>query len=609
MSIYVRFPVESDYNFRLPATSRAAADAKALNDFKPYVDSVEHAPGYVQKWDQSTIKTGGVYAIDVVAGSLYQFSNSAYYAPTLTIYDADGFIIESSTGNSKYSVNSINTGFLAQETGRIYVGATAQQSVSFTNASLTVLVDYDAHGTPGNDAVLIDTFDGYRAGYLGGDGNDVIKSTYKWSATLLGGGGNDVIIISPQLETVDGGTGIDTIEYTSSDKYYYATPQDRTSSSAPADWGSFSVYGSPKFYGIEYVKISGTLYSIADLQAYKPFMTDTVNDDNLRGDNSANDILADLGNDQLNGFKGNDKLSAGRGNDFLFGGQGDDVLLGGEGQDTGLYENKASDFTIMVGRNDYYVIDKKGDAGTDLLNSVERLAFTDRTIDMNYVKLAQSLYFSYFGRAADSGGLLNFAKQLDILKAPASANELTAAYTGNAGLRGLIDSFGTSDESKAMYGGDTTAFVKAIYNNVLGRSPDQGGLEFWSKAIDAGTLTRPNASLAIMAGAQTNTTAEGQIDAALVANRVSAATNFTFALETASKSGIYAGDAAAALVKTMLSSVTANTDVMAFQSKVDAVIVAMSSLPVKAAEPVFAPESVDQAPLMLVGLPEAPFGM
>lgn len=612
MSIYLRFPREIDYGYRLPAAQRAAADSAPLSGFKPYVDTIEHAPGYVEMWDQSVNVAGGVYAIDVVAGSLYEFRVGSQYAPYLRIHDADGFEIKAASGKETIGYDMTGAGFLAETTGRIYVNAISREVLGLTTATLTVKVDHDAHGGAGNDTVTLGPSAAMMRGYLGGDGNDTIRSTLAYGSTLNGGGGNDMITIGPNMDTVNGGAGIDTLEVTgyADTSSLYATGEGTWGATHDIkDWTSFDFFGNYAFYGIEYIKIGTKTTGIADLKGYVGFTTDTINDDNLRGDNGANDIVADLGNDQLNGFKGNDKLSAGRGNDFLFGGQGDDVLLGGEGQDTALYEGKSSDFKIVVGRNDFSVTDKQGDAGADLLNSVERLEFADRAINLDYTRLAQSLYFSYFGRAADSGGLANFASQLEALKAPASANELTAAYAGNAGVRGLVDSFGASDESKAMYGGDTAAFVKAIYNNVLGRNPDQGGLAFWSRAIDSGELTRPNASLAIMAGAQANTSAEGQLDAALVANRVSVATNFTFALETASKSGMYASSAAANLVKTMLASVTASTDVMAFQAKVDAAVAAMAALPVKAGEPVPDMGGMAHAPLMLVGLPPADSGV
>jgi hypothetical protein len=189
-----------------------------------------------------------------------------------------------------------------------------------------------------------------------------------------------------------------------------------------------------------------------------------------------------------------------------------------------------------------------------------------------YGTLVQQLYIAYFGRPADTGGLANFSARLAQLGAATDIESLTQAYQSSAEVRALIDGFGSSAESAALYSGDTAAFVTAIYNNVLGRGPDEEGKAFWVGKIDAGLLTRANASLSIMAGALRNTSAQGLLDAVLVNKRVSVGTNFTVALDTAAEQAAYAGDAAAAGARAMLGAVTANTDVAAYQPTVEALV-------------------------------------
>jgi hypothetical protein len=190
----------------------------------------------------------------------------------------------------------------------------------------------------------------------------------------------------------------------------------------------------------------------------------------------------------------------------------------------------------------------------------------------DYKALVQSIYISYFGRPADTFGLANFSAQLDALHAPLTVNGLTAAYTTSPALKALIDSFGASAESTALYGTDTVAFVSAIYNNVLNRSPDFDGLVFWATEINAGRLTKANASLAIMAGAINNTSAQGLIDAQVLANKVTIATNFTTAIDTGVELAAYSGNAAAAVAREMLKTVTATTVPATFQATVDATL-------------------------------------
>jgi hypothetical protein len=193
----------------------------------------------------------------------------------------------------------------------------------------------------------------------------------------------------------------------------------------------------------------------------------------------------------------------------------------------------------------------------------------------SYFEVVQELYISYFGRPADTGGLTNFANRLSQLQAPSEIQGVNAAYATNPSLRELIDSFGTSAESAALYSGDNDAFVTAIYANVLNRAPDAEGKAFWVNAINKGELTRPDASLSIMAGALLNSTPQGLLDGKLVRNRIIVAGNFTGALDTPAKQAAYAGDAAAATVRAMLRKVDANTDIPAFNVEIENTINAL----------------------------------
>ncbi len=194
----------------------------------------------------------------------------------------------------------------------------------------------------------------------------------------------------------------------------------------------------------------------------------------------------------------------------------------------------------------------------------------------DYATVVTQLYVSYFGRPADSGGYANFKTRMAELNAPTDIQALDGAYKTSAPLRELIDSFGSSDESKALYSGDTATFVTAIYTNVLGRAPDVGGKNFWVGELDSGKLTRANASLAIMAGALTNTTPQGLTDGALIRNRITVAVFFSNALVDKYATA-YSGAAAAATARAMLSTVTATTDTVAFQATVTSTLNAMAA--------------------------------
>jgi hypothetical protein len=226
-----------------------------------------------------------------------------------------------------------------------------------------------------------------------------------------------------------------------------------------------------------------------------------------------------------------------------------------------------------------------GSAGTDTNSHATTLlasVTSASTPATSYYPVVQQLYIAYFGRPADPGGLASFAARLAEINASTSLSGINDAYQNNdATIRALVDGFGTSKESAALYSGDTDSFVRAIFANVLNRAPLSGGLSFWVNAIDNNGLSRGSAALAIMVGALGNITTAGLLDAALVNNKTSVGSAFTTALADPSQQASYAGSAAAAAARAMLASVTSSSTVADFQSTITSTI---SSL-VVAAEP------------------------
>ena len=203
----------------------------------------------------------------------------------------------------------------------------------------------------------------------------------------------------------------------------------------------------------------------------------------------------------------------------------------------------------------------------------------------NYSTAVQELYVAYFGRPADFFGLQNFETALSNANAPTDLAHLAAAYNTNPAVRALVDSFGASTESQNLFGPitdsttETNAFVNAIFENLFGRNASSAGLNFWSNAITSHSLTPSDAALAIAAGAAANTSAQGLIDAATVANKVSVATDFTTEIGQSSQNIVdYSGPAAAAYVRSMLGSVTATTDLAGFATTISNTIISLGPI-------------------------------
>ncbi|HYC42784.1 MAG TPA: PQQ-binding-like beta-propeller repeat protein [Noviherbaspirillum sp.] len=197
---------------------------------------------------------------------------------------------------------------------------------------------------------------------------------------------------------------------------------------------------------------------------------------------------------------------------------------------------------------------------------------TQQYTDADYDSTVHQIYIAYFGRPADPYGLMEYKRRLASNGVPGDVRLVNALYGTHATLRELVDSFGGSAESSALYTGTTRDFVRAIYRNVLNREPDQTGWGFWVDAIERQGLTRSRASLSIMAGALENTTAQGMQDAELVRRRTAVAVRFAAALDTIERVDAYVGDTAAAKVRAMLATVTHATDVSAFQAQIDATV-------------------------------------
>ncbi|MBV8635079.1 MAG: YHYH protein [Burkholderiaceae bacterium] len=193
-----------------------------------------------------------------------------------------------------------------------------------------------------------------------------------------------------------------------------------------------------------------------------------------------------------------------------------------------------------------------------------------------YATVVQQLYVSYFGRPADPAGLTNFEAALQSAGAPTDITALAQAYSSNTAIKSLIDSFGTSTESQNLYGsGTTTAFVTAVFQNVLSRTPATSGLDFWVNAISSGSLSQGDAALAIMSGALTNNTTQGRQDALLINNRLTVAAYFTAQVSAQNATSSYSGAAAATSARTMLSAVTATTNTTTEQTAANATVTSL----------------------------------
>ena len=151
------------------------------------------------------------------------------------------------------------------------------------------------------------------------------------------------------------------------------------------------------------------------------------------------------------------------------------TIDGGGGLDTLYLRGAHTQYTIAHTATGYSV---SGNGVNEWVTNVERLAFTDGFVGLDIqgdTGMAYRIYQAAFNRTPDTGGLGFWINAMD----------------KGMGLEEVSANFIGSVEFQATYGGlDNAQFVTQIYQNVLHRAPDPGGLAFWQNQLDSGTWTR-----------------------------------------------------------------------------------------------------------------------
>lgn len=214
------------------------------------------------------------------------------------------------------------------------------------------------------------------------------------------------------------------------------------------------------------------------------------------------------------GTSQNNQLSGSNGNDVFTPGTGNDRIDGGGGSDTVSVPGLISSFTVWLTASDAVLKDRREFGyGQDELVSIERLAFDyegqttsfelslfSKMASLSNVELESfiELYIAYFNRAPDAVGL----------------NFWATAYVTGVSLDEIAAQFAPQPETVATYpeGTSNTNFATAVYNNVLGRVPDQAGLDFWVGVLNAGAVSRDQFILKILRGVEAGTSDRAYLD-------------------------------------------------------------------------------------------------
>ncbi|OSQ53153.1 DUF4214 domain-containing protein [Marivita geojedonensis] len=181
-------------------------------------------------------------------------------------------------------------------------------------------------------------------------------------------------------------------------------------------------------------------------------------------------------------------------------------IVGLGGTDTAVFAGNQSEYSLILGKSAVSVSDHKlFGLGTILLDDVELIDFgTDLDVfggPMNlevfggHTGLSRDaledvveVYIAYFNRAPDAIGLGFWG----------------TAFAKGLSMEDMARLFSDQAETREAYpeGTSNLAFATTVYNNVLGRTPDDTGLSFWVDALESGSVSRDQFILKVLEGAK-----------------------------------------------------------------------------------------------------------
>lgn len=192
--------------------------------------------------------------------------------------------------------------------------------------------------------------------------------------------------------------------------------------------------------------------------------------DTLSGGGGDDQLDGGAGDDLLQGDAGDDVLLGGDGADTLVGGPGANVLDGGAGRDVAVYGFGFRGVRVTLADNGDRTV-----AGVrpDTVRGVEELRFLDGRLVFDASDPAAQvvrLYRAALGRDPDQDGL-NF--WTSALQAGTPLQDLAAGFVASGEFAARLGAL------------DAGGFVTQLYANILGRAPDPGGFQYWTGLLQS----------------------------------------------------------------------------------------------------------------------------
>ncbi len=154
-----------------------------------------------------------------------------------------------------------------------------------------------------------------------------------------------------------------------------------------------------------------------------------------------------------------------------------------------FYDNKFSDYKFF-NENGIYKIST--DEGKDDITGIPQLIFSDKTISA--IVDVKGTFDQVTGLNTDSGKMFRlYNASFKRLPDPDGLRYWIGNFSSSKDdERAVASSFLASTEFKQLYGDNVSdsTYVNTMYQNVLGREADQGGLDYWLGRLDSGAETR-----------------------------------------------------------------------------------------------------------------------
>lgn len=169
----------------------------------------------------------------------------------------------------------------------------------------------------------------------------------------------------------------------------------------------------------------------------------------------------------------------GSGDDVISGNAQNNRIFGGRGQDTANYLGSATEYKLCFDTDGLSIRDTiQGRDGTDTLNSIERLEFSGLTDTINYKAGGSGLtYANFVGQISDYSTWLGTAG-IGVIDSVANRD--------NIHLLTNVERLSFSDLSLAFDTDGVAGKAYRLYKATFDRPPDDNGIGFWIKEMDAG---------------------------------------------------------------------------------------------------------------------------